>query len=94
MLGGLFGYRDANVDDVCYCVEDLLFIEPWAANKKSFKLVWRCHQLLSGFLTKDHLPRVSHQLANDKDDNEIIPGLCTNFLEFTLQPRENPENHS
>ena len=29
--------------------------------QKSFKLVWWCHQLLSGFLTKDHLPRVSCQ---------------------------------
>ena len=27
----------------------------------SFKLVWRCHQLLSGFLAKGHLPRVSSQ---------------------------------
>jgi hypothetical protein len=24
----------------------------------SFKLVWRCHQLLSVFLAKGHLPRV------------------------------------
>ena len=29
--------------------------------QKSFKLVWRCHQLLSGFLAKGHLPRVSRQ---------------------------------
>ena len=26
----------------------------------SFKTVWRCHQLLSGFLAKGHLPRVAH----------------------------------
>ena len=29
--------------------------------KKIFKLVWRCHQLLSWFLAKGHLPRVSRQ---------------------------------
>ena len=28
---------------------------------KNFQLVWRCHQLLSGFLTKGQLPRVSRQ---------------------------------
>ena len=39
----------------------LLYMEQWAAAKKSFKLVWRCHQLLSGFLAKGHLPRVSRQ---------------------------------
>ena len=40
----------------------LLSVEPWAATKKSFRLVWRCHQHLSGFLAKGHLPRyrVSH----------------------------------
>ena len=27
--------------------------------KKSFNLVWQCHQLLSVFLAKGHLPRVS-----------------------------------
>jgi len=30
-------------------------------SQKSFKLVWQCHQLLSGFLAKGYLPRVSHQ---------------------------------
>ena len=51
--------------------------------QKSFKLVWRCHQLLSGFLAIDQLIRVSrqsHLSANDKGDNEIIPGLCTDLL--------------
>ena len=35
----------------------------WAmgCGQKNFKLVWRCHQLLSGFIAKDHLPRVSRQ---------------------------------
>ena len=56
-------------------------------SQKSFKLVWRCHQLLSGFLAKGHLSRVSCQsrfLANDKGDYEIR-GLCTDFLSFALQ---------
>ena len=29
--------------------------------QKSLGLVWRCHQLLSGFLAKGHLPRMSRQ---------------------------------
>ena len=45
--------------------------------QKSFKLMWRCHQLLSGFLVTGHLPRVSRKSrssANDKSDNEMILG--------------------
>jgi hypothetical protein len=37
-------------------------------------LVLRCHQILSEFLAKNHLPRMSYQSrlsANDKDENEI-----------------------
>ena len=34
----------------------------------------RCHQLLSGFLPNDHLPRISRLSANGKGDNEMIPG--------------------
>ena len=43
--------------------------------KKKTKLVWQCHQFLSGFLVKSHLPRTLHQSrlsANDKGDNEMI----------------------
>ena len=49
----------------------------WAVAKKSFKLVWQFHQLLSGFLVKGPLtrvPRQSHLSTNDKGDNEMIPG--------------------
>ena len=31
------------------------------SGQKSIKLVWRCHYLLSGFLSTGHLPRVSRQ---------------------------------
>jgi hypothetical protein len=49
--------------------------------QKSFKLVWWCHQLLSGFLANDHLPQVSRLSANDKDDNDVIlPHLLKAFL--------------
>ena len=41
---------------------------------KSFRLAWRCHQLLSGFLAKGHFSQFSRLLANDKGDNEMIPG--------------------
>ena len=39
-------------------------------DQKSIKVVWWCHQPLSGFLAKSHLPRVSRQssVANDKGD--------------------------
>ena len=53
--------------------------------KKSFNLLWRCHQLLPGFVASDHLPRVSRQSANEKDDNEI---MCGDLLTFTLQLRK------
>ena len=45
--------------------------------QENFKLVWRCHQLLSGFLAKGLLPREPRQSflsANVKGDNEMIPG--------------------
>ena len=51
--------------------------------QKSFMLMLRCHQSLSGFLAEDHLPQMSYQSlqsVNDKDDNEKIPEIvhrCT-----------------
>ena len=48
-----------------------------AMAKKSFMLVLRRHQLLSGFVANDHLLRVSRQsrlTVTDKGDNEMIPG--------------------
>ena len=45
--------------------------------QKCFKVVWRCHQLLSGFLTNGTLPRVPRQSrlsVNDKGDNDVVPG--------------------
>ena len=68
-------------------------MEPWAAAKKSFKLVWRCHQFPSGFLTKGHLPQVScqsHLPANDKGDNEMIPGAVHRTPGIYLIAEENP----
>ena len=34
--------------------------EAMGYGQKSLTLMWWCHQLLSGFLFNDHLPRVSH----------------------------------
>ena len=64
--------------------------------KKIFKLVWRCHQLLSGFLTKGHLPPVSRQFylsASDRCDNEMIPGVVRRFPGTCLKTatEEEPE---
>ena len=49
-------------------VSSFLVCIPWShgLRPKSFKLMRRCHQLLSGFLANDYLPRLS--------DNEMIPG--------------------
>jgi hypothetical protein len=33
-------------------------------------------------------------VANDKDDNEMVLGLCTDLLAFALQLRKTPENLS
>ena len=33
-------------------------------------------------------------VANDKGDNEMIPGLCTDLLVFALRLRKSPENLS
>ena len=57
-------------------------MEPWAAAKKNFQLVWRCHQLLSGFLAKDHLPRVLRQSHQSLMIRVVLgtghrsPGIC------------------
>ena len=59
--------------------------------QKSFKLVWRCHQLLSGFLAKGYLPRLSRQSRLSTNDRVVIRwyrGLCTDLLAFALQLRK------
>ena len=50
-----------------------------------FKLVWRCHQLLSGFLAKGHLLRVSRQSRQSLIIRVIMKWsreLCTDLLTF------------
>ena len=61
--------------------------------QKSFQLVWRCHQLLSEFLAKGHLSRLLRQprlSANDKGDNEMIPGAVYISPDIYLTPEEDP----
>ena len=65
-------------------------MEPWAAAKKNFQLMWRCHQLLSGFLAKGHLPRVSRQVSNDKGNNEMILVAVHRSPSICLTAEENP----
>ena len=68
-------------------------MEPLAAAKNASKLGWRCHQILSGFLANGHLPRVSRQSrlsANDKGDNEIIPGAVHRAPDIYLTAEESP----
>ena len=65
---------------------DLVVHGAMDCRQKSFKLMWWCHQLLSRFLGNGPLPQVPCQSANEKDDNEMIPG---NLLAFTLQLKKN-----
>ena len=71
---------------------DLLSMEPWPAEKNAFKLVRRCHQLLSELLAKGHFPEchVVTSVANDKDDNEMIPGVVHRSPVICLTAEENP----
>ena len=49
-------------------------MKPFVAYKKGFALVWRCYQLLAGFLAKGYLPRALGQSClsgNVKSDNEV-----------------------
>ena len=57
--------------------------------QKIFKLVWRCHQILSGFLAKGHLSRLSQSRlsANNKGD-EMIPGVVHRSPGIALQLRK------
>ena len=52
-------------------------------------LVYLCHQLLSGFLANDHLPRESRQSAN-KGDNEMKQEAVHRFSGIFLATVENP----
>ena len=58
---------------------------------KSLMLAWQCHQLLTRFLAKGHLPRVSlRSVTNDKGDNEIIPWAVLRSHGICLTIEENP----
>jgi hypothetical protein len=66
-------------------------------DQKSFKLVWWCHQVLSGFLANGYLPRVSRQSRRSLMIRVVVKwswGLCTDLLAIALQPRKTPENLS
>ena len=54
-------------------------------------LVWRCHQLLSGFLAKGHLPRVSRRslmirgitsARRPSDEGAVRPVIASNRVPF------------
>ena len=66
---------------------DLMSME----TKKSAMLVWRCHQLLYGFLNNGHLPRVLCQLrlSKNKDDNDVKPGAVHRSFGNYLAVEEN-----
>ena len=61
-------------------------------SQESLMLAQRCHQLLSGFLAKGHLPRLSRQSrlsANDNCDNQMIPGDVHRSPGICLTAEEN-----
>ena len=87
-------YSYSNVRKLIF---NLFSMEPWALAKKMFKLVWRCHQLLPGFLPKGHLlqvSRLSYLSANDRIIMRRYRGLCTDLLAFALRLRKTPGNPS
>ena len=59
-------------------------------SQKTYKLLWRYHLPLSGFLANDHLPRMSRHSANDKGNNEMIPGSVHRSTGIDLITEENP----
>ena len=61
---------------------------------KNSKLVWRCHQHLSGFLAKNQLTRVSRQSLMIRVIMKWFGGLRTDLLAFALRLRNTPENLS
>jgi hypothetical protein len=66
-----------------------------SCGQKSFRLVKRCHQLLSEFLANGHLPQESRQSrlsANLKRDNELKPGSMHRSLGIYLMVDENSGN--
>ena len=72
----------------------LIVHEAMGCCQKSFKLVWWCHQLLSGFLSKGHLLQISRLSVIDKDDNEMIPRTVHRSLGIYLAAEEKPKNFS
>ena len=69
-------YNKIQWNTICY---------PWNHGPNSFKLVWRCHRLLSRFLFKSHLPRQSRRSLMIRVIIKWSRGLCTDLLAFTLQ---------
>ena len=66
--------------------------------QKNFKLVWRCHQLLSRFLAKRQFVPSVASVTSVTNNNKVIMkwsrGLCTDLLAFALRLRKTPDNLS
>ena len=61
-------------------------MEPWASAKKRFKLVWGCPVRVPS--QRPLAPSVT-SVANNKGDNEIIPGaVLTSYLTAEKNPRK------
>jgi hypothetical protein len=58
---------------------------------KSFKLVWRCHPLLSEFLANGRLPLHISDVSPDKSNNEVKLGAVHRSPGIYLTTEENTE---
>ena len=75
------------------CIPGSVVHGTMGCGQENFKIVWRCHQLLSGFLAPDLLSRMSRQSllpANDKGDNSMMPRAVHRSPGTYLKAEENP----
>ena len=71
-------------------------MEPWTVAKKALTSVAVPPDPVQVPSQRPFAPSVTSvtSVTNDKGDNEMILGLCTDLLEFTLRLRKTAENLS
>ena len=76
-------------------IYDLLSMEPWAGTKKLLVSVVVPPAPVRVSIQRPLAPSVASVTSvNNEGDIEIISGLCTDFLAYTLRLRKTPENLS
>ena len=95
MIGSLLMGKDLDFYFLFYFILFYCVHGTMGSGQNTFMLVWRCNHLLSGFLTKGHLPRVSCKSllsVSDKGDNEVKPGVVHRSPGIYLTAEKNPRN--